>query len=304
MAAAERVQSRRSDRRVERTREAQLHIADVDAKLSKEVERSLAELKTYDAIPKTKGETCVPEVHVVDKDTVAAVIEYGRGVANYCDLAVLDFASFTNPGGGYERGAWAQEEALCAESTLYNVLREQKAWYSENRNRNINCELYRNRGLAVPKVRFDRERYHGYGDVIVVAAPNARRAREDYHVDEDTLTSYLRSRIRFVLGIADDLGHEKLVLGAYGCGVFGWDAQTVARIFLEELASGKHLAKQVYFAVPSAPFNENLPIFEHAFANFPETNDEPYVKLADRRKAEEQKANEDDEEEEDWRKYL
>ena len=193
MAPAER-QMRNNDRRAERTRDAARHIADVDARLSKEVERSLAELKTYDAMPKVTVEGCVPEVKVLDQDTVAAVIEYGRGVANYCDLAVLDFASFTNPGGGYDRGTWAQEQALCAESTLFNVLREQKAWYGENRRRNINCELYRNRGLVVPKVRFDRGKFHGYGDVIVVAAPDARRARNDYHIAEDTLLSYMRMR--------------------------------------------------------------------------------------------------------------
>ena len=39
----------------------------------------------------------------------------------------------------------------------------------ENRRRNLNCELYRNRGLVVPKVRFDREKYHSYADVIVVS---------------------------------------------------------------------------------------------------------------------------------------
>ncbi len=303
MAPAER-QMRNNDRRAERTRDAARHIADVDARLSKEVERSLAELKTYDAMPKVTVEGCVPEVKVLDQDTVAVVIEYGRGVANYCDLAVLDFASFTNPGGGYDRGTWAQEQALCAESTLFNVLREQKAWYGENRRRNINCELYRNRGLVVPKVRFDRGKFHGYGDVIVVAAPDARRARNDYHIAEDTLLSYMRSRIRFVLAIADDLGHEKLLLGAYGCGTFGWDPQVVARLFLEELASGKHAAKQVFFAVPSERFNENLPIFEHAFACFPEANPEAYVKLADRPKVEEKVVEEDDEDEDDWRKYL
>lgn len=304
MAPAERTQMRNNDRRAERTREATQHIADVDARLSKEVERSLAELKTYDSMPKVVVEGCVPEVQVLDQDSVAAIIEHGRGVANYCDLAVLDFASFTNPGGGYDRGTWAQEQALCAESTLFNVLREQKAWYGENRRRNINCELYRNRGLVVPKVRFERGKFHGYADVIVVAAPDARRARNDYRIDEETLLSYMRSRIRFVLAIADDLGHEKLLLGAYGCGTFGWDPQVVARLFLEELATGKHAVKQVFFAVPSERFNENLPIFEHVFARFPETNPEAYVKLADRPKVEEKVVEEDDEDEDDWRKYL
>ena len=44
------------------------------------------------------------------------------------------------------------------------MLREQKAWYGQNRSRNLNCELYRNRGLVVPKVRFERENYHSYAD--------------------------------------------------------------------------------------------------------------------------------------------
>lgn len=293
-----------NDRRQERAEQAAQHIADVDARLGKEVERSLAELKVYDTMPHPEIEGCIPTVAVIDEDSVAAVIEHGRGVANYCDLALLDFASFTSPGGGYDRGAWAQEEALCAESTLFNVLREQKAWYGENRRRNVNCEVYRNRGLVVPKVRFERGKYHGYADVIVVAAPNARRARENYRLDDETLLKFLRSRIRFVLGIADELGHEKLVLGAYGCGVFGWDAAVVALAFLDELATGKHAAKQVFFAVPSDRFNENLPIFEHVFANFPQVNDEPYVKLADRPKVEEKVVEEDDEDEDDWRQYL
>ena len=303
MAYQDRANRRGTDRKAERAEEAARHIADVDARLGKEVARSLEDLKTFDKMPAAAAEGVVPTVQGIDQDGVAAVIEHGRGVANYCDLALLDFASFTNPGGGYDRGNWGQEQALCAESTLFNVLREQKAWYAQNRSRNINCELYRNRGIVVPKVRFDRDRYHGYADVIVVAAPNARRARQDYHVDDETLVKYLRSRIRFVLAIADELGHEKLVLGAYGCGVFGWDADVVARLFLEELASGKHVAKQVFFAVPSTRFDENYQRFEHAFACFPEENPEPYVKLADRQKVEEVH-EEDEEEEDDWRKYL
>lgn len=301
---AEEVARPRNNRRDERAAQAAKHIAEIDAKFGKEVERSKEELRTYDAMPKPEVEGCVPEVKVVDQDSVAAVIELGRGVANWCDVALLDFASFTNPGGGYDRGAWAQEEALCAESTLFNVLRDQKAWYAQNRNRNINCQLYRNRGLVVPKVRFERGNYHKYADVIVVAAPNAKRAREDYKIDEETLLKFMRSRIRFLLAIADDLGHEKLILGAYGCGVFGWEPQVVAELFREELATGKHVAKQVVFAIPHDRFNDNLPRFEHAFAAFPEANAETYVRPEDRPKPVVVVEDDDDEEEEDWRQYL
>ena len=293
-----------SDRRNGRAEAAQAHIAEMDARFSADIKRSLAELKVYDGVPETNVEGRMPTVTVVDQDSATAVLELGRGLASACDLALLDFASFVNPGGGYERGAWAQEEAICSESTLFNVLREQKAWYAANRSRSINCELYRNRGLVVPKVRFEREGYHSYADVIVVAAPNARRARENYRIKDDALVAAMRDRIRFVLAIADELGHQKLVLGAYGCGVFGWDAEVVARLFLEELASGTHVASQVTFAIPNNRFDEHLARFEHAFACFPEANPAPYVKPSAKPKVEVKRDDEDDEEEEDWRKYL
>ncbi|WP_417575030.1 TIGR02452 family protein, partial [Paratractidigestivibacter sp.] len=278
---------RTNPRKEARAAEAERHIADVERRLAPEVAASVAGIRTYGSTPASEpvlddGAPRVPSVTVVDEDSVTAVLARGRGLASACDLAVLDFASFTSAGGGYARGAWAQEEALCAESTLYNVLATQKAWYAENRRRNINCELYRNRALVVPRVRFDREKYHSYADVIVAAAPNARRARTEYRVSDEALAEAMRGRIRLVLAVADELGHEKLVLGAFGCGVFGWDAGQVAEMFRAELASGGHAAREVVFAVPRGRFDENLERFEHAFAKFPEANADPYVPRAER----------------------
>ena len=302
---------RTNPRKEARAAEAERHIADVERRLAPEVAASVAGIRTYGSTPASEpvlddGATRVPSVTVVDEDSVSAVLARGRGLASACDLAVLDFASFTSAGGGYARGAWAQEEALCAESTLYNVLATQKAWYAENRRRNINCELYRNRALVVPRVRFDREKYHSYADVIVAAAPNARRARTEYRVSDEALAEAMRGRIRLVLAVADELGHEKLVLGAFGCGVFGWDAGQVAEMFRAELASGGHVAREVVFAVPRGRFDENLERFEHAFAKFPEANADPYVPRAEREATATRAAAaaEDDEGEEDWRKYL
>ena len=251
----------------------------------------------------------LPEVTVLDASATQAILDNGRGYAQFCDMAVLAFASFTNPGGGYIQGYLGQEATLCADSYLYNVLDKQRKWYGENRRRNINCELYRNRALVVPAVRFDRNHVHAYADVIVAAAPNVKRARQEYRVSDDALLDALRDRIRFVLAICDELGREKLVLGAWGCDNNGFDAEAVAELFRKELASGDFKVKQVFFAVPSTRWDEDFAKFEHVLANFPERNEESYAQVAARaaaaRAAERtQAATEDDEDEDDWRKYL
>lgn len=251
----------------------------------------------------------LPEVTVLDASATQAILDNGRGYAQFCDMAVLAFASFTNPGGGYIQGYLGQEATLCADSYLYNVLDKQRKWYGENRRRNINCELYRNRALVVPAVRFDRNHVHAYADVIVAAAPNVKRARQEYRVSDDALLDALRDRIRFVLAICDELGREKLVLGAWGCDNNDFDAEAVAELFRKELASGDFKVKQVFFAVPSTRWDEDFAKFEHVLANFPERNEESYAQVAARaaaaRAAEQtQAATEDDEDEDDWRKYL
>lgn len=251
----------------------------------------------------------LPEVTVLDASATQAILDNGRGYAQFCDMAVLAFASFTNPGGGYIQGYLGQEAALCADSYLYNVLDKQRKWYGENRRRNINCELYRNRALVVPAVRFDRNHVHAYADVIVAAAPNVKRARQEYRVSDDALLDALRDRIRFVLAICDELGREKLVLGAWGCDNNGFDAEAVAELFRKELASGDFKVKQVFFAVPSTRWDEDFAKFEHVLANFPERNEESCAQVAARaaaaRAAEQARAAaEDDEDDDDWRKYL
>ena len=297
---------RREGRGPSRAEQAGRHIDEMTRRFSAEISQAQAAMRVYDGAPRVAVEGCVPTVTVVDQDGVAAVLERGRGLASACDLAVLDFASFTRPGGGYDRGTWGQEQALCSASFLFNVLSEKGGWYAENRRRNVNCHLYRNRALVVPRVRFERDGFHSYADVIVAAAPNARRAREEYRVGEDALLAALRDRVRLVMSIADELGHKKLVLGAFGCGVFGWDAATVAEVFRAELASGAHVASEVAFAIPRGRADENLEVFQHALATFPEPNPAPYVSRAElaARAAEAAASEPEDEDEDDWRKYL
>lgn len=289
---------------------AEVEAAEVETAVESEVAPEFTEsADEAESAPAEEAAPVLPEVTVLDASATQAILDNGRGYAQFCDMAVLAFASFTNPGGGYIQGYLGQEATLCADSYLYNVLDKQRKWYGENRRRNINCELYRNRALVVPAVRFDRNHVHAYADVIVAAAPNAKRARQEYRVSDDALLDALRDRIRFVLAICDELGREKLVLGAWGCDNNGFDAEAVAELFREELASGDFKVKQVFFAVPSTRWDEDFAKFEHVLASFPERNEESYAQVAARaaaaRAAEQaQAAAEDDEDDDDWRKYL
>lgn len=82
--------------------------------------------ETESAPAAEKPTPVLPEVTVLDASATQAILDNGRGYAQFCDMAVLAFASFTNPGGGYIQGYLGQEATLCADSYLYNVLDKQR----------------------------------------------------------------------------------------------------------------------------------------------------------------------------------
>lgn len=92
-------------------------------------------------------------------------------------VAVLNFASARNPGGGYLNGAQAQEEALCRASALYTCLLRARQFYDHHRAHRD--PLYTDRVIhspAVPVFRDDRgalldEPYTA--GFLTAAAPNA-----------------------------------------------------------------------------------------------------------------------------------
>ena len=84
-------------------------------------------------------------------------------------------------------------------------------------------------------------------------------------------------------------------------------AQNGAELFRAELASGTHVASKITFPVPRGRFDENLEVFQHAFATFPEKNEVPYqsrAELAAKRASQHAAEEEGSEDEDDWHKYL
>ncbi|MFC5152138.1 TIGR02452 family protein [Streptomyces amakusaensis] len=150
-------------------------------------------------------------------------------------VAVLSFASARNPGGGYLNGAQAQEEALCRASALHTTLRRAPQYYEHHRA--DRDPFYSDRVIhspAVPVFRDDRgallDTPYTVG-FLASPAPNAgviaRNAPEETH----RIPAALASRAERVLETAVDRGYRRLVLGAWGCGVFRNDPATVAGVF-------------------------------------------------------------------------
>lgn len=197
-----------------------------------------------------------PDVVVDDINTVDAIAKYMDG-----HTAVLNFASYKEPGGKFLEGSMAQEESLCHSSFLYNVLAQCPGYYQWN-NEHKNRGLYKNRALYSPNVHF----FHGentyVADVITCAAPNLSTARKYCGVSPQENTAALNSRIRFLLDIAEREKVDTLILGAWGCGVFGQDPEEVAQIFKNNLPERD--IKKVIFAIPAGN-NKNFETFNKVF---------------------------------------
>lgn len=87
-------------------------------------------------------------IQVVNTDSVSAVFKYHEG-----KTAVLNFASYRHAGGMFIEGSQAQEECLCHESILYNVLRQYQFYYDWNE-QNRNRSLYLDRAIYSEDVLF------------------------------------------------------------------------------------------------------------------------------------------------------
>ena len=162
-------------------------------------------------------------------------------LADDADVLCLNFASARNPGGGFLGGSQAQEEALCRASGLYPCLLTQPEYYEANReNRSA---LYTDHLIYTPRVpvfRDDADQLiaEPYGVSIITApAPNAGAIRQNDPDAASDIGETMRRRIGAVLAVAADRGHHRLVLGAWGCGVFGNEPGEVAGLFREALTT-------------------------------------------------------------------
>lgn len=199
-------------------------------------------------------------------------------------VAVHNFASASNPGGGVVRGANAQEECLCRCSGLYFNLNTKKMWdgfYAPHRashNPLHNDDIIYTPEVTVfktdtanPKLLPEKEWYNV--DVITCAAPNLReRPSNSYNsgdgnrrakVTDKELLSIHEKRLGRILDVAFIEGDEVVILGAFGCGAFMNNPEVVAMAAKNVIKDYQKAFKAIEFAIYCSPRDErNYKIFK------------------------------------------
>lgn len=184
----------------------------------------------------------------------------------YNNVAVLNFASATNPGGGVVHGSFAQEECLCRCSTLYCSLIEKSMmdqFYTPHRN-GLNAlhndDIIYTPGVVIFKSDAYTNLYQNKTvNVITCAAPNLREkpanaynnesSNTKIEISDEDLLKLHEQRGRAILKTAHYFGNDNVVLGAFGCGAFKNNPEIVAQAYKNILPEFNHAFKTIEFAV-------------------------------------------------------
>lgn len=212
------------------------------------------------------------QIEVVNETTLSGVTRLLQ-----CDkspVAVLNFASAKNPGGGFLNGSQAQEESLARSSALYAS--QLRAWDFYERHRASSSLLYSNAMILSPDCPIFRDDDGNLLDepqvatFITSAAPNAGAIANNRSEEASSIPTVFRKRIEFVLALAAAHGYRRIVLGAWGCGVFRNDPQMVATTFADHLLRGgwqNRFDHVVFSVLDTSKSQEIINSFEIALQN-------------------------------------
>ncbi|KAL2287425.1 hypothetical protein FJTKL_05880 [Diaporthe vaccinii] len=191
--------------------------------------------------------------------------------------AILNLASDTSPGGGWLNGSMAQEEALCYRSSLSLSLH--KRYYPWN----VLQGIY-TRDVVI--IRSSQENGHKLvapdapaNELPVVSVLSVAAVRRPDLSDGQVLSSgakrkvfakngdreLTKSKMVLVLRMAASRGHDRLVLGALGCGAFKNPVEEVAECWKEVFEQQEFQGgwwKDVCFAVLDRRNEGNFEVFE------------------------------------------
>lgn len=190
------------------------------------------------------------EIKVTKDKTYDVLLDLSFDEPNH-NIAVLNFASYYKPGGGFMKGSFTQEESLCAMSGLYQVLSRLPVYEQRKKNKCVsscyNDEIIYN--TSVPyTLDIGSTKYPRTFDVVTCAAPNCNRITiADHKEYEDCINT----RVEAIYLLPYLHGTDTLVLGSWGCGVFKNDPRTIAKAFMNVIEKYPNIYKKIVFACGS-----------------------------------------------------
>lgn len=191
--------------------------------------------------------------------------------------AVLNCASDTSPGGGWLRGAMAQEEALCYRSSLGLSLHEEhypltphQGFYTRDVVI-IRTDNASGHALLTPNVPPAQLKVASVVSIAAIRRPQLVHNNNNSigghklfaRASDRELT---KDKMRLVLRMAAAQGNDSLVLGALGCGVFRNPVEEIAGLWRELLVDDEEFQggwwREVWFAILSEDDGGILGVFK------------------------------------------
>ncbi|KAH6880144.1 hypothetical protein B0T10DRAFT_149121 [Thelonectria olida] len=224
-------------------------------------------------------------IKIVNDDSFNAAIELATSKgAGHGRVAVLNMANASVPGGGWLKGARAQEEALCYRSSLsLSLHRRYYPWQQRMGIYSPDVVIIRSdqdsgHQLLVPSVVPKDLPVVSVLSVAAIRCPPTDRVRiqtqnglvEKHLYSKPSDRELTKSKMRLCLRMAAHHNHGLLVLGALGCGAFGNPPKEVANCWLEVLHEGEFQGgwwEEVWFAVFDKRNEGNLEVFEEVLGN-------------------------------------
>lgn len=257
------------------------HIPSVNATLSEQLD-----INTLPPLDPAKCPGHPPAViRIVNEDTFNAAIDLGTAHPDGGRVAILNLASDVRAGGGWLKGALAQEEALCYRSSLYLSLHRSYYPFASETTALYTPDVVIIRGdmdsghdLLVPEVAPQDLPIVSAVSVAALRNPDTARVRVATQLAQGVARTVERdefakprdrevtkAKMRVALRVAAARGHGLLVLGALGCGAFRNPKGEVARCWREVLSDAEFSGgwwKGVVFAVLDRRNEGNFATFD------------------------------------------
>jgi uncharacterized protein (TIGR02452 family) len=192
----------------------------------------------------------VTKIEIQDLDTIGAAKQF----ENAC---CLNFASHKRPGGGYESvkdipmPIKTQEEDLFRRSNLPELM--------DNPKIRANYPLKGIKGFYTTDIVVNKDQ-----KLQQVTPFNISLVTVPAVVNPDSVEDFdlVKKKAIRILEIAADNNHKDLILGAWGCGIFGNNPKHIAELFFELLKNEfSGVFESVIFAIPGKG-SKNYQMFE------------------------------------------